>query len=82
MSKRIKQTISENRIDTYTTGNPRGNLPNFDVNVTSFNPEFKKATEFNISYFQSGKRRVAKLDGRQARTIYDILDRHFAELDN
>lgn len=81
MGKRIKQTFNNGRVSTFTTGTARGNLPNFDVSIISPANGQHRKTEFDVSTYQSGKRRKFRLNGRQARTVYEVLSRHFNEID-
>lgn len=77
MSKRIKQKNVNGTVVTRTTGDPRGTLPNFDVSVVSHPRQSKKATEMTVDLDCV----EVSLDGRQARTLYEVLSRHFEEVD-
>ena len=78
MSKKINQNKSSNgTVTTYTTGSPRGDLPNFDVQITSPPRRFKEPTEMTVSI---GSLFSIKLDGRQARTLNEVLNRHFKKV--
>lgn len=77
MCKRIKQNTSNRRVKTFTTGQPRGDRPNFDVSISSPADGQHRATELRLDFFQGGKRRRLTFDGRQARTLNEVLNRHF-----
>lgn len=82
MSKRIKQQFNNGRIRTFTTGNPRGNLPNFDVSVSS--PAFgqHRPTKTTIDFVDdNGVTRNISFNGRQTRSLYEIFSRHFDQID-
>lgn len=79
MSKRINQRINQNgTINTFTNGRTEGNLPNFDVFVETPPRNFKKSTEMLVSI---GNGLTLNLDGRQARTLNEVLSRHFDQVD-
>ncbi len=78
MSKRIKQQIESGNVRTLTTGTPRGNLPNFDVEVFSPAISNKKSAEMTVKF--EGKRAI-NFDGRQIKTLFDVLTRHFDEFE-
>lgn len=78
MCKRIKQNYNNGRANTFTTGQPRGDRPNFDVSVSSPSNGQHRSTELRLDFFQGGKRRRLTFDGRQARTLHEVLDRHFS----
>ena len=81
MSKRIKQNFVDRRVTTFTTGTPRGNLPNFDVSITSpENVSQHRPTELTLKFVSGGKNRTLVFDGRQSRTLYEVLSRHFEQL--
>lgn len=74
MSKRIRTFESNNGTTVTTTvGRPEGNLPNFDVTVTSPPTNFKKATEMQINL---GDGVTINLNGRQFRTLEKICRQH------
>ena len=78
MCKRINQKRNSNgTIKTFTTGRPEGSLPNFDVNITSPPRHFKEPTEMTFSV---GNKLSITLDGRQARTLNEVLNRHFEKV--
>jgi len=81
MSKRINQNTESGSVNTFTTGTPRGSLPNFDVNITSPDSGRHRPTELSINYEQNGRRRTVSFDGRNARTLYEVLVRHFDVVD-
>lgn len=74
MSKRIKQTVDNGNVRTLTSGNARGSLPNFDVEIFSPALSNKKGAEMTINF--EGRRPI-KLDGRQIKTVFEVLSRHF-----
>lgn len=81
MSKRINQRFENNSVNTYTTGTPRGNLPNFDVMVTSYSQSQHRPTTLSLDFEQKGKKYNFDFDGRNARTLYEVLTRHFEQVD-
>ncbi len=81
MSKRIKQNYTDRSVNTFTTGQPRGSLPNFDVSITTPDKSQHRPTELHLDFFQGGKRRRLNFDGRQARTLHEVLNRHFSQVD-
>lgn len=81
MSKRIKQEYNSRNVQTFTSGQPRGKLPNFDVSIVSYNKDQHLPTELRLDFFQGGKRRRQSFDGRQARTLFEVLSRHFNQID-
>ena len=79
MSKKIRQRIDGNgTVSTFTTGHPRGYAGNFDVAITSPPRHFKKSTEMTVEF---GDGSYLQLDGRQARTLSEVLSRHFEEVE-
>ena len=83
MCKRINQNIKNGKIRTFTTGTPQGTLPNFDVSITSGeSPRSHRRTELKLDFMNdNGKRSRFTLNGRNARTLYEVLSRHFSEFD-
>lgn len=81
MSKRIKQNFDNGMVNTFTKGTPRGNLPNFDVSISSPANGQHRPTELTISFEQSGRRRNLNFSGRNSRTLYEVLSRHFNKVD-
>lgn len=77
MCKRIKQNLNNKMAKTFTTGQPQGNLPNFDVSLTTPSNGQHRPTELRLDFVQGGKRRRLTFDGRQARTLHEVLNRHF-----
>jgi hypothetical protein len=78
MSRKIKQNKRSNgTVRTFTTGKVEGKLPNFDVEVTSPPRRFKESTEMSITI---GDKFSFVLDGRQARTLNEVLSRHFDQV--
>ena len=76
MCKRINQYVENGRVNTSTTGFPQGGRPNFDVKIES--PAFgqHRSTMLTVDVgFEM------EFDGRQARTLYDVLERHFKQVD-
>jgi hypothetical protein len=80
MSKRINQQFENGRVNTFTTGNPRGSLPNFDVSISSPANGQHRPTELSFDFEQGGRRRKFTLNGRNSRTLYEVLSRHFSEV--
>ena len=74
MSKRIKQTVDSGNVHTRTSGVARGNIPNFDVEIFSPALTNKKGAEMTIDF--EGRKSI-KLDGRQIKTVFEVLSRHF-----
>ncbi len=78
MSKRITQRVNTNGfVETRTTGVPQGDRPNFDVEVVSPPSHYHQATTATVRFGNNELR----LDGRQARTLSEVLSRHFEEMD-
>lgn len=80
--KRIEQRESRGRVITNTTGNPEGTRPNFDVIVNSpangqHRPSFMNVEVQN----ENGSFISFQFDGRQTRTLYEVLFRHFERVD-
>jgi hypothetical protein len=80
MCKRINQTFESGKITTFTTGNPQGSLPNFDVTISSPAHGQHRSTDMTIEFEQGGRRRRLSFNGRNARTLYEVLSRHFEEV--
>lgn len=78
MCKRIKQDFFDGKVNTFTTGQPRGGLPNFDVSVLSPSHGQHRATELRLDFVRNGRRQRLDFDGRQARTLFEVLSRHFS----
>ena len=74
MSKRIKQSVDNGNVHTQTSGNPRGSLPNFDVEIFSPATSNKKGAEMTVNF--EGRRPI-RFDGRQIKTVFEVLARHF-----
>lgn len=73
--KRITQKVLDNgAVLTRTVGEPEGELTNFNVSLLTQPPTHKKATEFTVE-MDGGL--CLKLDGRRARTLREVLNRHF-----
>jgi len=82
MSKRLRQTTqNDGTFVTRTSGQPRGNMPSFDVEVRSAPSAHKKGTELTVRFRneRDGKQYRVTFNGRQARTLREVLDRHFSE---
>lgn len=79
MSKRIRQNTDNGNVFTRTTGTPRGSFPNFDVEVFSPSAVSKKGAEMTIQF--EGKNAI-NFDGRQIKTLYNVLSKHFNEFEN
>jgi hypothetical protein len=77
MSKKIRQNDFGNRVRTFTTGRPEGDRPDFNVFMESSPRYYKKGAELVIEH--NGEE--FEFDGRHARTIYDVLSRHYEAVD-
>ncbi len=79
MSKRLQQREREDgTVVTRTSGQPRGDMPSFDVEVATPPRRSKKGTELAIRFRNNdGRQFRLTLNGRQARTLREVLDRHF-----
>lgn len=73
--KRIQQKVKDNgTVETYTQGNPQGSLDSFDVRLVTSPTHHKQATEFVLELADSV---TLQLDGRKARTLLEVLNRHY-----
>lgn len=77
--KRITQKVLENgAVLTKTVGEPEGELTDFNVSLLSQPVTHKKATEFTVE-MDGGV--SLRLDGRRAKTLREVLNRHFERVD-
>lgn len=74
MSKRIKQSVENGSVRTRTSGSPRGDMPNFDVDVFSPATASKKGAVMTLKL--EGRKPIT-LNGRQLKTVRELLDLHF-----
>lgn len=78
--KRIEQKVMDDgTVSTRTRGTPQGDLTNFDVSLTTRPTHHKKATEFVVELSEHVK---LELTGRQAKTLREVLNRHFETVDD